>query len=110
MAIDDDVVSDSVEYAITLPIQIIQTVLQTLSAHSPDLEFSCPFAKLVFTLLRVINRPHPFQIYYLASSVIVATFLHEQRDFLTGDLERPTGESFLEREAISSSAYFIWIY
>lgn len=44
-----------------------------------------------------------FQIYFLASAVIAATFLHEQREFLAGDIQKPTGESFLEREAISSS-------
>lgn len=48
--------------------------------------------------------PFP-QIYYLASAVIAATFLHEQRGFLTGEQQKPTGESFLEREAISSSKF-----
>lgn len=53
-------------------------------------------------LVPYLNNRH-FQIYFLASAVIAATFLHDQRDFLAGDLQRPTGESFLEREAISSS-------
>lgn len=45
------------------------------------------------------------QIYFLASAVITATFLHEQREFFAGDLKKPAGESFLEREAISSSKF-----
>uniref|UniRef100_A0A1B0CVZ8 Uncharacterized protein n=1 Tax=Lutzomyia longipalpis TaxID=7200 RepID=A0A1B0CVZ8_LUTLO len=48
------------------------------------------YASVIYTL-----------IYFSASCIVVAVFLHDERSYLKGEVERPRGESILEKEEIS---------
>lgn len=45
------------------------------------------------------------QIYFSISCITMSLFLHEERRYLRGEVDKPIGESFLERDTISGGAY-----
>lgn len=45
----------------------------------------------------------PFQIYYGGACLVETNYLDVEREYLAGNVESPLGESFLERERVSSS-------
>lgn len=44
-----------------------------------------------------------FQIYYGGACFVETNYLDVEREYLAGNVDNPLGESFLEREQVSSS-------
>ncbi|XP_035793651.1 uncharacterized protein LOC118467358 isoform X2 [Anopheles albimanus] len=45
---------------------------------------------------------YTYQIYFGISCITMSLFLHEERRYLRGEVDKPVGESFLERDTISA--------
>lgn len=43
------------------------------------------------------------QVYFGSSCIIVSIYLYDEQKYLSGEVDKPTGESFLEKEEISPS-------
>lgn len=58
-----------------------------------------------FTKYQVVCSVLCLQIYFGTSCILFLNILHDERHFLSGKVEKPVGESFLEKGNASSSKF-----
>ncbi|KAL1399789.1 hypothetical protein pipiens_007954, partial [Culex pipiens pipiens] len=55
---------------------------------------------MAFVAVTLVDQQ--YQFYFGISCITLSVFAHDERKFLKGEVDRPSGESFLEKESIST--------